>query len=472
MYNIFNEKFEPFKINRISFLKDNIFFRDIRINNIQILKMISFLVRDKNWNNYKPKILNTNFLNNEENIIFTFDLEYGNIEKLNTKNEIFFNNDSIVIKSNGKFKTDFWTNRIGYNLLIPLKYHVGTNLKVRKVNDITQESNFPDLISPGQPFFKFNKLSYNIKDELLINIDFKGINFEMEDQRNWGDASFKIYSGSLFDPFPYKETKNSPFFQEINISFTERQIQSYNNSKEINEIKLIEDNEYKIPDIGVKINNLNEWDKKYNLNFNFLYYIFDTSEHKNNIDKLFINKPIFLIALIDHKIDPYIELNKIQTFINKYNINLSKILVCPKIYLGSFQPSGEWPDVSDLSVYYKLAKKMFFNSEIVSGMVTNFTELNRKRPDQSFDIVIGSRPISEINYFSFKKKILQKLGSYVVRKVSNTSIEDATSGFRALSRAAAKRIRILDDYTYTIDMIISSGRKNMKITKITIRRWC
>lgn len=88
--------------------------------------------------------------------------------------------------------------------------------------------------------------------------------------------------------------------------------------------------------------------------------------------------------------------------------------------------------------------------------------------DQSFDIVIGSRPISEINHFSFKKKILQKLGSYVVRKVSNTSIEDATSGFRALSRAAAKRIRILDDYTYTIDMIISSGRKNMKIISVPI----
>ncbi len=79
--------------------------------------------------------------------------------------------------------------------------------------------------------------------------------------------------------------------------------------------------------------------------------------------------------------------------------------------------------------------------------------------NQNFDIVIGSRPISKIDHFSFKKKILQKLGSYVVRKVSNTTIEDATSGFRALSRSAAKNVRIIDDYTYTIDMIIASGRK-------------
>ena len=87
---------------------------------------------------------------------------------------------------------------------------------------------------------------------------------------------------------------------------------------------------------------------------------------------------------------------------------------------------------------------------------------------QNFDIVIGSRPINKINYFSFKKKILQKLGSYVVRKVSNTTIKDATSGFRALSRSAAKNVRIIDDYTYTIDMIISSGRKNMKVISVPI----
>ena len=88
--------------------------------------------------------------------------------------------------------------------------------------------------------------------------------------------------------------------------------------------------------------------------------------------------------------------------------------------------------------------------------------------NQNFDIVIGSRPINRIKHFSFKKKILQKLGSYVVRKVSNTTIEDATSGFRALSRSAAKNVRIIDDYTYTIDMIISSGRKNMKVISVPI----
>ena len=87
---------------------------------------------------------------------------------------------------------------------------------------------------------------------------------------------------------------------------------------------------------------------------------------------------MFLVALVDHTNDPEKELTKINKFITKNTVNLDKILICPKIYLNSFQPAGEWPKVPELNEYYKIAKKMFSNSQIVSGMVTNFTELNRK----------------------------------------------------------------------------------------------
>ena len=69
---------------------------------------------------------------------------------------------------------------------------------------------------------KFNNLSYEMFDSIALNIRFDGIHFEMEDQRNWGDASYKIYSGSLLDPFPYKENKNSAFHQEIEITVREK----------------------------------------------------------------------------------------------------------------------------------------------------------------------------------------------------------------------------------------------------------
>lgn len=85
------------------------------------------------------------------------------------------------------------------------------------------------------------------------------------------------------------------------------------------------------------------------------------------------------------------------------------------------------------------------------------------------DIVIGSRPISEIETFSLAKKLLQTVGSAVVRFVSKTSIPDAPSGFRAMSREAAMRLNVFNDYTYTLETIIQAGQKNIAITSVPIR---
>ena len=85
------------------------------------------------------------------------------------------------------------------------------------------------------------------------------------------------------------------------------------------------------------------------------------------------------------------------------------------------------------------------------------------------EYVIGTRPISEIRHFSPVKKLLQKFGSLMVRKFSGTDVEDAPSGFRALSRDAAMRINVFSDYTYTLETIIQAGSKNMKIKSVPIR---
>jgi glycosyltransferase involved in cell wall biosynthesis len=85
------------------------------------------------------------------------------------------------------------------------------------------------------------------------------------------------------------------------------------------------------------------------------------------------------------------------------------------------------------------------------------------------DIVVGARPIGTIEHFSPLKKALQKLGSRVVRAVSQTDIEDAPSGFRAISRDAAMRIHVFNDYTYTLETIIQAGRKNMVVLSVPVR---
>lgn len=89
--------------------------------------------------------------------------------------------------------------------------------------------------------------------------------------------------------------------------------------------------------------------------------------------------------------------------------------------------------------------------------------------DGQADMVIGARPISEIEHFSPIKKTLQKLGSWVVRVTSKTDVADAPSGFRAISRATAQQLIVFNSYTYTLETIIQAGRKNMQIVNVPIR---
>ncbi len=89
--------------------------------------------------------------------------------------------------------------------------------------------------------------------------------------------------------------------------------------------------------------------------------------------------------------------------------------------------------------------------------------------DGKADIVIGARSIAETEHFSSTKKILQRLGSWVVRVASNTEIVDAPSGFRAFTRAAAIRLNVFSSYTYTLETIIQAGQKNMAIISVPIR---
>lgn len=83
-------------------------------------------------------------------------------------------------------------------------------------------------------------------------------------------------------------------------------------------------------------------------------------------------------------------------------------------------------------------------------------------------IVVGTRPVSEIEHFSPAKKVLQKLGSWVVKIVSDTKVEDAPSGFRAVHRDAAIRLNVFNEYTYTLETIIQAGRKGIPIVSVPV----
>jgi glycosyltransferase involved in cell wall biosynthesis len=85
------------------------------------------------------------------------------------------------------------------------------------------------------------------------------------------------------------------------------------------------------------------------------------------------------------------------------------------------------------------------------------------------DLVVGERPIEEIEHFSWIKKRLQRLGSFVVRSISGTDVRDATSGFRAFSREAAIALNLTTQYTHTLETLVQAGYKSLRIAQVPVR---
>ena len=85
------------------------------------------------------------------------------------------------------------------------------------------------------------------------------------------------------------------------------------------------------------------------------------------------------------------------------------------------------------------------------------------------DIVIGARPIATMRDFSWSKRWLQRVGSWVVRRLSRTAVADATSGFRAYSREAALRLEVFSGYTYTLETIVQASNHGLRVASVPVR---
>ncbi len=89
--------------------------------------------------------------------------------------------------------------------------------------------------------------------------------------------------------------------------------------------------------------------------------------------------------------------------------------------------------------------------------------------ERKADIVVGDRQVGHIDHFSGQKKILQKVGSWVVRLASDTDVPDAPSGFRAYSREAALRLYVTSDFSYTVENLIQAGKRRLTIAHVPVQ---
>ena len=183
---------------------------EISYNGQLILRSVRALIRDQDWNT--PSIIVDEVTQTENQLAVKissagFDAMFTGTIKYSVVADVAEIEMSLVSNS------DYLANRIGLNLLHPPTL-AGTKLSVLHSNRKTEQSIFPEKISPNQPVMDIAGLSWT-QGDLNVNLALSGDVFEMEDQRNWTDASYKTYSRPLSLPFPYPVASGETISQKL-----------------------------------------------------------------------------------------------------------------------------------------------------------------------------------------------------------------------------------------------------------------
>lgn len=200
---------KPHIVGPVSFTWQNGAIRHLSVDGIEVLRGIGAVIRDGNWG--------THALCTEEDITqrcasaieFTYravvstDSASPQDSPLELDMHARVDDAELDMRLAMTARERFVTCRSGLSVLLPLAGVVGSETEVAHSDGTTEMGRFPQHISPGQPFFDIRRLSFAPVPQRTIDLRFDGDVFEMEDQRNWSDASFKIYNRPLALPAPY-----------------------------------------------------------------------------------------------------------------------------------------------------------------------------------------------------------------------------------------------------------------------------
>ena len=198
---------------------DNVFLRYIRIGEHEILRGINAPIRNQNWATIAPQVSNLQVFQREDSFDVTFDVTCArNDIDFRWKGTITGNDKGeIEFTFDGEAYSAFKKNRIGFCVLHgPSAANQPWALET--VAGKKSRGRFPERISPHQPAKDLKTITHRVAKGIRARIAFEGDIFEMEDQRNWTDASFKTYCTPLEIPFPVELAKGAKITQKINIS--------------------------------------------------------------------------------------------------------------------------------------------------------------------------------------------------------------------------------------------------------------
>jgi len=178
--------------------------RHVRLGDFEVVRAIYGAVRDENWATVLPQIDNLQTKVERESFQLNFDVrcQKDHIDYVWRGTITGESSGRVVYSFEGEAKSAFLRNRIGICVLHPITECAGKSVTIEHDDGTVERSAFPKEIAPHQPFKEIRALSYDVHAGIRAEMRFEGEIFEMEDQRNWSDASFKTYCTPLRIPIP------------------------------------------------------------------------------------------------------------------------------------------------------------------------------------------------------------------------------------------------------------------------------
>jgi hypothetical protein len=371
----------------MSFEPELAFLRYIRLGNREILRGIYAAVRDGVWGTITPEISNICLEAEQDHFKLTFDVNCWRKEiDFFWQGSITGDPQGMVVYSmNGMARSGFKSNRIGFCVLHPIQECAGRACLVEKVDGTLERGRFPEAISPHQPFLNMRAISYEVTPAVTAKVCFEGDIFEMEDQRNWSDASFKTYCTPLSLPFPFEVAPGQNFKQTITLSLkgTIPEIPTQATPTAGISFQVYQDVRFRLPDIGLqmashgrplqeeeltRLKKLNLHHLRVDLNLSDSAYpgIFARAHSEARLLGIFLEIALFLGQSPDQELRAFLkELRGIKPQVSSWLI----------FHLGENSTSEKWFTLARryLSDYNGQAK-------IGAGSCQYYVDLNRSHP--------------------------------------------------------------------------------------------
>lgn len=355
--------------------------RWIKNNGVEIVRMIYSAVRDHNWGTIEPEIMEEKIAQNATGFQIKTHIKYQKADiHFESEYTITGYENRLEFEMNGESKSTFKTNRIGFCVLHPIKECAGKTCTVIHPHKTSGKAVFPEQISPDQPMKNISSLEWEPAKNIFAKLHFSGDVFEMEDQRNWTDASYKTYCRPLSLPFPFEIKKGEKIHQKI---VMELECEPQNESTvEFISLTIDETRKFKVPEIGVcstsRPEMLTENEAEILKQFAFSHLrseiqLFKT-EWKTKLEKCIaesnlLELPLFLVIYFS---DDFIaELENLKKSVKSVPVNVKYILIVGKNHL---------PNDDLFEKVYPEIKAIFPTAKNGAGVNAYFAELNRSRP--------------------------------------------------------------------------------------------